>query len=115
MMEIKRTRLPENIAVVMKSWRDHNSWDAVPQCYVDFHLALARAECKRLMVDHGIRILSEDVVDGGWLDGMRELRVGIETKLGQLLWLQWHDGNQCFMKHSVGCGGMVLLGARDLD
>ena len=114
MMVSQRYQEYKEIVDAMNAWRSGDMLDDVPRCYVEFHLRCAYAELKRLMAMHSFTVLSEKIVPAGAFDGMSILLVGIETKSGSLLWLQWHDGNKCFVQRLGGCGGHGVLKDQDL-
>ena len=114
-MPAERLPQPAELAEAMSLYRV--DLGPLPQGYIDWQLGLARAELQRLVREHGIEVLVQQVVpDGFWPDGNKLLRACIETK-GQAprLWvLEWHDGNQAFMRRHPS-GGWGLLYTSDLS
>ena len=106
MLPPSKAKLPEELSEAMSLYRQELG--ALPQGYIDFHARLARAELARLRQEYGLLVRVEEMVrDDFFPDGMRLLRVAVETPSDKILLLQWHDGNQGFM--NKGCGWGLLF------
>jgi hypothetical protein len=82
----------------MDRYRRQGAW-SVPVSYIEFHRDLAERALAEGASRYGFVVLGSEMVDAGWLDGMRELRALIRTRSGEYRVIQWHDGNQGFMIH----------------
>jgi hypothetical protein len=97
----------------MNLWRQ--GFTGMPADYVRFHARIARVELQRLQTSYAITVHGEPaLVRDGWMDGMKVLQAIVETAKGKLIKLQWHDGNQGFMKVHETCGGAGALFESDL-
>ena len=87
-----RVKTPDEIENKMKAWR--RGLAPFPKEYIEFHKGLADQALLGLKAD-GYVVHNSFMESDGWADGMRALTVVVEKK-GELLKLQWHDGNQEF-------------------
>jgi hypothetical protein len=95
MKRIQKIPLPEDIARKMADYR-LKGW-GVPTDYIIFHLKLAHASMQQLAVNHQIK--ASFIEPDGWMDRMLVLNVLVRRE-GKYSLLQWHSGNQWWMKLS---------------
>jgi len=100
-----KAELPDDIEAQMKMWRLGEA--AMPRSYIGFHQRLAEKAVEGLK-GLGLIVHRTFMADDGWMDGMRSLVVIAERKSdGELLKLQWQDGNQEFFVRLPGHRGSV--------
>jgi hypothetical protein len=102
-----RISLPKIIGEQMVLWR--NDLISFPQDYIEFHKDLAEKRLGTLVTDYSLTILKTEMVDDGWLDGMKVLRVVAETKPKNLIDMRWCDANQDFMKKGTFGGHTIIF------
>lgn len=107
-----KKELPKNIATKMDSWR--SGFVPMPLEYIIWHEDLAATVLEQLKNDHGIIVHSTQMLDDGWLDGMKSLHAVIETKSGKLMKLKYSDSNQGFMQ-VYQSGGAGSIHPKDLQ
>lgn len=106
------TRLPTPPAIErkMKAWRE--GFASLPQEYIDWHRQLA-TEAKNQLSAYNI--VMEQMVDDGWLDGMKFLALTVEHKTsGKLSVIKWSDSqhwHERFPRH----GGWGLFRPQPLE
>jgi len=95
---LTRKELPKSISNEMKKWRV--GLIPFPESYILFHKELAEKALEKLRFEKNLKVWGTEVIDDGWLDGMKTLHVVAEEPKGKLIKLSWHDGNQEFFIHS---------------
>jgi hypothetical protein len=65
-----------------------------PQDFIRYHRELAEAELARLKALHGFTVYRTYMAGSGWLDGMQQLHVVLETRQGKLMKIKWNDSHQ---------------------
>ena len=104
--------MPADIERQIKLWR----MDLIdmPQSYIAWHRERAEEALQALCALYPrLRPVDRTLRDGGWLDGMRELHVIVETPSGRAVKLVYHDYNQAFMVAQAS-GGQASLREADI-
>lgn len=111
----ERAEQPEDVKKSMDDWRLAGCWADVPANYQAWQRDLASEELDRIVVAYGLEVVNDPrVVNQGWFDGMGVVRVDVLTRSQRRVTLEWHDGNQGFMK-VFGSGGATALFENDLS
>ncbi len=81
---------------------------ALPREYVAAHYQAALASLADI-TDMGYRILFQELVDDGWMDGMQVLRLVVEDKQNKLKDIRYSDdnGGSWFEKYPGGGQGLI--------
>lgn len=74
----------------MKLWR--KGLISIPKEYIDYHKLLAEGAIAAL-VTSGWKVYNTELLDGGWLDGMKNMVIVVETPHRELKKLTWHDSH----------------------
>lgn len=82
---------------------------ALPQEYIDLHQLSARIGKNELTQRLGVRVLAEEMVTDGWIDGMQVLRYICEDFNGKLRDIRWSDANGGSWFEKLASGGQTLL------
>jgi hypothetical protein len=105
---MEKAKIPDRIEKQMKMWRQ--GFVSIPKDYIEFHRDMAEVAVAHL-ADQGYFIHCTSMVSDGWMDGMKILQAIVEHKrTGEVLKLQWHDGNQeFFVRRPIGYGVPLRL------
>jgi hypothetical protein len=106
--------MPDDVKQSMDNWRLAGCWADVPADYQAWQAQLASEELDRIASVHGLEIMNDPrILDEGWMDGMKVMRVTVLTRRQNQVVLEWCDANQGFMK-CFGSGGKGALFEIDL-
>ena len=107
-MVIDRQNRWNEINSEMNFWR--KGFVAFPSSYIEYHEELAREALENLRLTHMIRVVEIKLERDGWMDGMKVLKVIIETRSGKLekiIWRDSHSKGNFMMKQESG--GQVMI------
>lgn len=65
----------------------------LPQSYIALHHDAAYASISVLCLKLGLRVIATEMVNDGWMDGMRVVRAICEDRNGDLRDMRWSDSS----------------------
>jgi hypothetical protein len=98
-----------NIKEVKKGMRFFRMGGSLPQSYVELHKQYALADVDRLLQKYDLTLIKSEMVNDGWMDGMKVLRLIVEQKNKGFKEIRWSDCNGGCWFEKTPSGGQSLM------
>lgn len=82
----------------------------IPDLYIEVHRMFAHSNIQLLLKTYNYRMIAHEMINDGYPDGMKVLRIICEDIRHRLHDIRWSDANGgCYMKYGSDSGCQTLL------